>query len=131
MVNKKKRLELATKSKEMSIGPGIYKMLDKNNQIIYIGKAKNLRNRVRGYFQDNKDVDPKTRKLVSQVDDFEVVLTDSEAEALILECILIKKIAPNIMLCLRTINPILIYSWIMLMVTHGYIMSDASSPTRN
>lgn len=72
---------------------GIYLMRDASNQIIYIGKAKNLKNRVRSYFV--KKVDYKTQKLVENIADIEFVLTDNEGEAFILESNMIKKHRPR------------------------------------
>lgn len=78
--------------------PGVYLMKDSSGNIIYVGKAKILKNRVRSYFTGSHD--QKTQKLVSQIMDFEYILTSSEVEALLLECNLIKKYNPqyNIML---------------------------------
>lgn len=80
--------------------PGVYIMKDADDTIIYIGKAISLRNRVRSYFQSQRHKDPKTRELVKHIVDFEVIRTDTAAEALILENNLIKKHLPkfNIML---------------------------------
>jgi len=72
--------------------PGCYLMLNKSGDVIYVGKAKNLRSRVRSYFTGAHNL--KTQKLVSEINDFEYVLTNSEKEALILEYNLIKKYAP-------------------------------------
>ena len=78
--------------------PGVYLMKDNAENIIYVGKAKVLKNRVRSYFTGSHD--QKTQKLVSKIKDFEYILTSSEVEALLLECNLIKKYNPqyNIML---------------------------------
>jgi len=73
--------------------PGIYLMKDENDRVIYVGKAKNLRNRVRSYF--GKSVDYKTGKLVESISGIEFVLTDSEGEAFILESNMIKKHRPR------------------------------------
>ena len=70
--------------------PGVYIMRDKNTQVLYIGKAVNLRQRLRWYFNSDTDFQPKIKKLVQRISDFEYILTDSEQEALILECNLIK-----------------------------------------
>ncbi len=74
--------------------PGVYQFVDKNGKVIYVGKAKNLRNRVRSYFQKNLD-SPKTKALVNKIEDIELILTDSETEALVLENNLIKKYKPR------------------------------------
>lgn len=80
--------------------PGVYIMKDKAGKVIYVGKAKILKNRVRQYFQNTKKHPPKVAAMVSKVDTFEYILTDSELEALVLECNLIKKYRPyyNILL---------------------------------
>jgi len=72
--------------------PGIYMMKDKDNKIIYIGKAKNLRNRVRSYFLKNQNY--KTQKLVQKIHDIEFILTDNESEAYLLEANMIKRYRP-------------------------------------
>ncbi len=74
--------------------PGIYQFLDKKRKIIYIGKAKNLRSRVRSYFRSKVD-SPKTKALVDKVVDFEIIATENEIEALVLENNLIKKYKPK------------------------------------
>ncbi len=98
MDQENKQEELKNRAQQVHTGSGVYRMMGKGDEIIYIGKAKNLRSRVSSYFQ--KLSDPKTKVLVSRIEDFDVILTDSEAEALILECILIKKYSPryNVML---------------------------------
>ena len=98
MNQENKHIDLRKKAQQLHTGPGVYRMMDKSTQIIYIGKAKDLRARVSSYFQ--KTGDTKTKVLVGRIEDFDVILTDSEAEALILECILIKKYSPryNVML---------------------------------
>ena len=80
--------------------PGVYLMHDKDDTIIYVGKAKNLKNRVRSYFIKNKSHTPKVEKMVKNVAWFEYIITTTELEALILECTLIKKHMPfyNILL---------------------------------
>ena len=70
--------------------PGVYMMRDTDGQVLYIGKAINLRQRLRWYFNADSDFQPKIRKLVERISDFEYIVTDSEQEALILECNLIK-----------------------------------------
>ena len=80
--------------------PGVYIMKDDTGIVIYVGKAVSIKNRVRQYFQSSRNHSLKTRTMVSQIWDFEYILTDSELEALILECNLIKKHKPkyNVML---------------------------------
>ena len=72
--------------------PGVYLMKDEKEKIIYIGKAKNLKNRVRSYFLKNQNY--KTEKLVGKISDIEFVLTDNESEAFLLESNLIKRYRP-------------------------------------
>ncbi|HUI31375.1 MAG TPA: excinuclease ABC subunit UvrC [Candidatus Acidoferrales bacterium] len=81
--------------------PGVYQFKNAEGKIIYVGKAKILRNRVRSYFQKGHDHDPKTKVMVSKIADLEVIVTDTEMEALILENTLIKKIKPRYNIDLR------------------------------
>lgn len=80
--------------------PGVYLMKDEKEQIIYVGKAINLKNRVRQYFQNNKNHTLKVQTMVQHIKEFEYIITDTEMEALLLECNLIKKYKPfyNILL---------------------------------
>ena len=75
--------------------PGVYIMLNEAKNIIYVGKAKNLKNRVTQYFQSGTSHTPKVSSMVSNVADFEYIITDTEFEALVLECNLIKKHRPK------------------------------------
>lgn len=75
--------------------PGVYLMKNIDNEIIYVGKAKNLKNRVTSYFHSVNDKTLKKSILVSNIDDFELIITNNELEALILECNLIKKYKPK------------------------------------
>lgn len=86
--------------KSLPKDPGVYIMKDKAGKVIYVGKAKILKNRVRQYFQNTDKHTPKVAAMVSKIDTFEYILTDSELEALVLECNLIKKYRPyyNILL---------------------------------
>ena len=81
--------------------PGVYIHKDKTGQIIYVGKAISLRRRVRQYFQSPKNQPPKVRKMVEHIESFEYVTTDSEVDALILECRLIKQYHPKYNIDLR------------------------------
>ncbi|MCQ2545476.1 MAG: excinuclease ABC subunit UvrC [Clostridia bacterium] len=81
--------------------PGVYMHKDKLGNIIYVGKAINLRNRVRQYFQSQKNMAPKVRSMVENIAEFEYITSASEAEALILECNLIKKYRPKYNVLLR------------------------------
>jgi len=81
--------------KKLPEKPGVYIMKDKNGQIIYIGKAVVLKNRVRQYFQSLANQTPKVKTMVPMIHEFEYIVTDTELEALILECNLIKKHRPK------------------------------------
>ena len=81
--------------------PGVYLMHDSTGRVIYVGKAKNLNNRVRSYFRASGRQSVKVETMVSHVDDLETIMTDSEIEALILECNLIKKYRPRYNIMLR------------------------------
>ncbi len=81
--------------------PGVYLMHDKNDVIIYVGKAKILKNRVRQYFQNSANHTPKVRAMVSNIEYFEYIVTDTEIEALALECTLIKKHRPKYNILLK------------------------------
>lgn len=81
--------------KKLPDKPGVYIMHDKHDTIIYVGKAKILKNRVRQYFQSNKNHSAKVVKMVSHIAYFEYIVTDSELEALVLECNLIKEHRPK------------------------------------
>jgi excinuclease ABC subunit C len=85
---------LKEKAKKLPSSPGIYLMKDSHNQIIYVGKAKNLKRRVQSYFQNKKNHSPKTIKLVKMIKDFDYILTDTELEALLLECQYIQELKP-------------------------------------
>ena len=81
--------------------PGVYIMRDKHNTVIYVGKAKKLKNRVSQYFQDTASHSPKTRLMVSKIDHFDVIVAASEFEALVLECSLIKRYLPKYNILLK------------------------------
>ncbi len=81
--------------KKLPHSPGVYIMHDKNDEIIYVGKAISLRNRVRQYFQSSKDKSAKIQQMISKIDRFEYIVTDSELEALVLENNLIKENRPR------------------------------------
>ena len=84
----------------LPLEPGVYIMKNKDEKVIYVGKAKNLKNRVKQYFQNTSSHTSKVRAMVANIDSFEYIITDTEIEALILECNLIKKYKPyyNILL---------------------------------
>ena len=92
---------LQQKTSKLTISPGVYLMKNKNNDIIYIGKAKNLKNRVSSYFRHNSSHTPKVLHMVENVYDYDFIVTDSEYEALILECSLIKQHKPKYNILLK------------------------------
>ena len=92
---------LREKTSLLTTSPGVYRMRDKTGYIIYIGKAKNLRNRVTSYFCKSPDHTPKVAKMVSNVYDYDFIVTDSEYEALVLECSLIKQHKPKYNILLK------------------------------
>ena len=81
--------------KKLPASPGVYIMHNAQDDIIYVGKAVILKNRVRQYFQSNRNLSPKIVQMVSQIARFEYIVTDSELEALVLECNLIKEHRPK------------------------------------
>ena len=92
---------LQRKTAALTTAPGVYIMKNAQEKIIYIGKAKNLRNRVTSYFRDHPDHTVKTAQMVSQVYDYDFIVTDSEYEALVLECSLIKQHKPRYNILLK------------------------------
>lgn len=92
---------LREKTAMLTSSPGVYIMRNHENAIIYIGKAKNLRNRVSSYFRENPDHTPKVAAMVSNVHDYDFIVTDSEYEALLLECSLIKQHKPKYNILLK------------------------------
>ncbi|MCC0720071.1 excinuclease ABC subunit UvrC [Clostridioides sp. ZZV14-6105] len=87
--------------KKLPSEPGVYLMKDKYDHIIYVGKAISLKNRVRQYFQSSKNHTSKVKSMVKNIYKFEYIITDSELEALILECNLIKRYRPKYNVLLR------------------------------
>ncbi|GAA0121683.1 MAG: excinuclease ABC subunit UvrC [Clostridium argentinense] len=87
--------------KNLPNSPGVYLMKNSLGEIIYVGKAKNLKNRVRQYFQSSKNHSEKVKAMVKHIAEFEYIVTDSEIEALILECNLIKKYSPRYNILLK------------------------------
>jgi excinuclease ABC subunit C len=94
-------MNLEEKLKNLPAQPGVYLHKNAEGKIIYVGKAKNLRNRVRSYFQSGRGHDAKTRELVRRIADLEFIVTDTEVEALILESNLIKKHRPRYNILLK------------------------------
>lgn len=95
MENQANKAALLEQAHEASTSPGVYLMKDEAGVIIYVGKAKNLRNRLGQYFQPAPHESPRTEMMVGRVRRFDVILTETEAEALLLECTLIKKHKPK------------------------------------
>ncbi len=93
--------DLKKKANSLPLEPGVYIMRDKADKVIYVGKAKKLKNRVSQYFQDTASHTPKTRIMVSKVDHFDVIVAASEFEALVLECSLIKRYLPKYNILLK------------------------------
>ena len=93
--------ELRDKANDLPLLPGVYLMMDKGGTVIYVGKAKKLRNRVSQYFQDSAGHSEKTRRMVSQVDHFDTIVVSSEFEALVLENSLIKRHMPRYNILLK------------------------------
>ena len=94
-------LDIQEQLKKLPGEPGVYLMKDENDKIIYVGKAISLKNRVRQYFQSSKNHSSKVKSMVKNIKSFEYIITDSELEALILECNLIKKYRPKYNVLLR------------------------------
>ena len=95
------REELREKANDLPLTPGVYLMMDKTGKVIYVGKAKKLKNRVSQYFQDSAAHTVKTRQMVSQVDRFDTIFVSSEFEALVLENSLIKRHSPKYNILLK------------------------------
>ena len=93
--------QLKDKANSLPLVPGVYIMRDRSDNVIYVGKAKKLKNRVSQYFQDTASHSPKTRIMVSHIDHFDVIAASSEFEALILECSLIKRYLPKYNILLK------------------------------
>ena len=103
--------------KTLPASPGVYIMKDKFGNVIYVGKAVSLKNRVRQYFQSSKNHSDKVKSMVKNIFSFEYIMTDSELEALILECNLIKKYKPKYNILLRDDKT---YPYIKVTVNEDY-----------
>ena len=93
--------ELKEKANDLPLAPGVYLMMDRTGKVIYVGKAKKLKNRVSQYFQDSASHTAKTRQMVSQIDHFDTIFVTSEFEALVLENSLIKRHMPRYNILLK------------------------------
>lgn len=93
--------QLKEKAAALPLAPGVYIMKDKSENVLYVGKAKKLKNRVSQYFQDTASHSAKTKLMVSKIDHFDVIVAASEFEALVLECSLIKRYMPKYNILLK------------------------------
>ncbi len=109
--------EMLEQVREWPTQPGVYVMRDASKRILYVGKAKNLRNRIKSYFQNAPALTPKTRILVGKVAGVEFTVTHSELEALLLECNLIKKHRPRYNIRLKDDKN---FPYVVLDFTHPY-----------
>jgi excinuclease ABC subunit C len=103
--------------KKLPVTPGVYMHKDSLGEVIYVGKAINLRNRVRSYFRSTSQADPKVRAMVSVIAEFEYISCATEMEALVLECNLIKKYMPRYNILLKDDKS---YPYIEVTVTENY-----------
>jgi len=101
MYNDKVSEMINDKLKTLPVSPGVYFHKDKSGDIIYVGKAANLKNRVKQYFQSTRDMDVKTRALVAEINDTDWIETESEIDALFLEAEMIKRYMPRFNILLR------------------------------
>ena len=92
---------LRNKTAQLSLSPGVYIMKNSKGEIIYIGKAKKLKNRVMSYFREGAEHNPKVQAMVDHVYDYDFITTASEFEALVLECNLIKQHKPKYNILLK------------------------------
>ena len=118
--------ELKDKALSLPYEPGVYIMQDKTGTVIYVGKAKKLKNRVSQYFQDTAAHTPKTRKMVSQIDHFDTIVARSEFEALVLECSLIKRHMPKYNILLKDDKG---YPYLRVDLTQDYPVMQMVSKT--
>ena len=93
--------QLRSQAMALPLEPGVYLMKDADGTIIYVGKAKKLKNRVSQYFGSDQNHTEKVRQMVSRVDTFDYIVVGSEFEALVLECALIKQHAPKYNILLK------------------------------
>lgn len=92
---------IRAKVESLPDSPGVYRWKDKNGRVIYVGKAKNLKNRVRSYVREDKNRSPKVAAMMRHAEDLDIIMTATEMEALILECNLIKEMRPKYNISLR------------------------------
>ena len=101
MMRNDKIAELRRKAMALPLQPGVYLMKDESGHIIYVGKAKKLKNRVSQYFGSDSNHSEKVRQMVARVDTFNYIVVGSEFEALVLECSLIKQHTPKYNILLK------------------------------
>jgi excinuclease ABC subunit C len=122
-------MNLKEKVKNLTSSPGVYLMKDSLGSIIYVGKAKNLKKRVQSYFQNSKSHPSKVKKLVKNLKDFEYIVTDTEFEAFMLECKLIKELKPIYNKKMK--NP-LSYTYVVIQMDEEYPSIEiTNSPVEN
>ncbi|MDF2883268.1 MAG: putative endonuclease [Clostridiaceae bacterium] len=117
-------MDIKEKIKTLPSSPGVYLMRDSLGNIIYVGKSKNLKNRVSSYFQKSKTKPPKVVKLVKNLKDFEYILTDTEFEAFLLECKLIQELKPTYNRQMKNPNS---YTYIKIKKDEKYSAIEISS----
>lgn len=110
-------MNLSDKVKNLPSSPGVYLMKDSYGSIIYVGKSKNLKKRVQSYFQPSSNHSPKTEKLVSHLKDFDYIMTDTEFEAFLLECKLIKERKPLYNKLMKRYES---YTYVVIKMDHGH-----------
>lgn len=108
-------MNLPDKVKNLPSSPGVYLMKDSYGSVIYVGKSKNLKKRVQSYFRPSSNHLPKTEKLVSHLKDVDYIMTDTEFEAFLLECKLIKKLKPHYNKLMKRPQS---YTYIVIKSTH-------------
>src|SRR5262245_51171248 len=94
-MNSDTNITLSEKLKTLPTNPSVYQFKNNSSEVLYVGKAINLRNKMRQYFQKSYQPDPHREVMVSKIADLKLIITDSEVEALILETTLIQKIKPR------------------------------------
>lgn len=120
--------QLKEKARSLPFAPGVYLMKDTADRVIYVGKAKRLKNRVSQYFQDTASHTAKTRLMISKVDHFDVIVAASEFEALVLECSLIKRHQPKYNILLKDDKG---YPYIRLDMKSDYPRLSLSNSIKN
>lgn len=121
-------MDLNEKIKKLPSSPGVYLMKDSDGSIIYVGKSKSLKNRVSSYFMNLKSHSPKVVKLVKNLKDFDYILTDTEFEAFLLECKLIKELKPAYNRLMK--NP-KAYSYIKININEKYPSLELCNESSN